>query len=447
MTNYCIVGAGSRGLSMFAEDLVGHYQDVARLTAIADINPGRVNHALQVLGSGVKGFTDFDEMLDTAPCDVVIVTTKDATHDEFIVKAMSRGKDVISEKPMTTDAAKCRSILAAERETGRNLRVTFNYRYAPYKTEVKRLLQEGIVGDVQSVEFRWFLDTVHGADYFRRWHSQKKNSGGLLVHKATHHFDLINWWLDLEPQEVVAMGARQYYLPSRMPGHGKRCSECHLTQSCEFYLDLDADPKLRALYRENEHFDQYYRDGCVFSEDIDIEDTMSVLIRYPKNIQVTYGLTAATAFEGWQVAFNGSLGRLEAFEPECFVAKTEARNFKERSRSSVRRAVDWRQATAEDAPDVQNLAVKFYPLFGGVKTFEVTHQSQGHGGGDRRLKDHLFRGVKEDPMGHAAGSRAGAMSILVGVAANQSMAERRLVRIEDLLNEHSENKSIQEAGL
>ena len=41
----------------------------------------------------------------------------------------------------------------------------------------------------------WLLDTRHGADYFRRWHRNKNNSGGLMVHKATHHFDLVNWWM------------------------------------------------------------------------------------------------------------------------------------------------------------------------------------------------------------------------------------------------------------
>ncbi len=434
MKKYCIVGAGSRGISMFGEDLVSHYRDVAQLTGICDINPGRVAYATKRLGGEVRGFTDFDHMLDQVPCDVVIVTTKDATHDAYIIKAMRRGKEVITEKPMTTDAEKCRRILAAERETGQPLRVTFNYRYAPYKTEIKRLLGEGIVGEVHSVEFRWFLDTVHGADYFRRWHGQKRNSGGLLVHKATHHFDLINWWLDREPQEVVAMGSRQYYTPARKPGHGTRCSECQISQDCEFYLDLSAHSDLHALYQENEHYDHYYRDGCVFSEDIDIEDTMSALVRYPDNIQLTYALTAATSFEGWQVAFNGSLGRLEAFEPECFVPDGEVRRFSDRSASAHRRSVDWRAVTASSLKDpIEALSINFYPLFGGMKTFSVPHQRQGHGGGDRRLKDHLFRGVEDDPLGHAAGSRAGAMSILIGVAANQSMAEGRMVRIEDLL--------------
>ena len=51
---------------------------------------------------------------------------------------------------------------------------------------------DGLVGRPLLVDFSWVLDTSHGADYFRRWHREKQNSGGLLVHKSTHHFDLVN---------------------------------------------------------------------------------------------------------------------------------------------------------------------------------------------------------------------------------------------------------------
>jgi predicted dehydrogenase len=77
--------------------------------------------------------------------------------------------------------------------------VTFNYRYSPFRSQVKELLMSGEIGDVLSVDFHWLLNTVHGADYFRRWHSNKAISGGLMVHKATHHFDLVNWWLSDMP--------------------------------------------------------------------------------------------------------------------------------------------------------------------------------------------------------------------------------------------------------
>lgn len=435
---------------MYAEDMVNQYRDVAQLMAVCDINPGRVEHALQVLGPDVRGFTDFHAMLDAVDCEVVIVTTKDSTHADLIVAALRRGKDVITEKPMTISADQCRRILDAERISGHSVRVTFNYRYAPYKTEVKRLLRQGIVGQVHSVEFRWYLDTVHGADYFRRWHARKENSGGLLVHKASHHFDLINWWLDLSPEEVVAMGSRQYYQSQRKPDHGLRCTECSIGSECEFFFDLDRDPALKSLYRDHEGHDHYYRDGCVFAETTDIEDTMSVLIRYPKQIQVTYALTAATPFEGWQVAFNGSLGRLEAFEAEAMVVEEDASDFQNRSDPRIRRPIDWRTARPDQVPtSADHLECRFYPLFGGVERFAMPRRGEAHGGGDRRLKDHLFRQVEDDPLGHAADSRAGAMALLVGVAANQSMAERRFVRIEELLSEppsHEEPGAIKIRG-
>ena len=71
------------------------------------------------------------------------------------------------------------------------MRVAFNYRYNPAHSEIRRLLAKGTIGDVGSVHFEWFLDTHHGADYFRRWHRERSQSGGLLVHKSAHHFDLV----------------------------------------------------------------------------------------------------------------------------------------------------------------------------------------------------------------------------------------------------------------
>lgn len=431
--NYCLVGVGSRGMSMWAKPLVTDYPETACLTGVCDLNLGRVHLAREQLGADVQGFTDFDEMLDTVPCDCVIVTTKDATHDEFIIKALRRGKDVITEKPLTVNAEKCRAILAAEKETGRKVQVTFNARYVPYRTKIKQLIQAGIVGEIHSVEFHWYLDTVHGVDYFRRWHRKKENSGGLLVHKATHHFDLVNWWLELDPVEVAAMGSRRYYAPHRQPMHGARCLTCQVTEDCAFYMDISA-PGMKSLYLEQEQHDGYVRDACVFSEDTDIEDTMSLIVQYDRGVQMTYSLTAATAFEGWRVAFNGSKGRLEAFEPECFVTQPDQTQLQMRSQSSVRKRVNWEQATAQTSDVVNAHTVRFYPLFGGVQTFDVPIEEGMHGGGDQRLRDDLFLAVgEEDALKHLAGSREGAMSCLIGIAANVSMAEKRFVGIEELL--------------
>ncbi len=150
-------------------------------------------------------------MLAKAKPDLLMVTTVDATHSEFIVKAMQRGVDVATEKPMVIDETQCQQVLDAEKRTGRKLIVTFNYRYAPKHQKIKELLMAGEIGRVTSVDFHWFLDTSHGADYFRRWHRLRSRSGSLWVHKATHHFDLINWWLDADPVDVSAFGRLANY--------------------------------------------------------------------------------------------------------------------------------------------------------------------------------------------------------------------------------------------
>ena len=430
--DYCIVGLGSRGLRMFAKDLLANYRDVARLTGICDINPGRLSYAGKELGADIPPFVDFAGMLGAVSCDTVIVATKDAAHHEYIIAALEAGKDVITEKPMTIDGPKCRAILDAEERTGRRVTVTFNYRYAPYKTAVKQLLRDGVVGDIHSVEFRWFLDTVHGADYFRRWHRHKQDSGGLFVHKASHHFDLVNWWLDLEPQDVFAMGGRHFYTADRMTGRGERCSDCMARSDCPFYFDI-SHGRMKALYADNEHHDGYHRDQCVFSGSTDIEDTMSALVRYERGVQLTYALTAYAPFEGWKVAFNGSKGRLEAFEPEYFVSVENQTAFQQRQSPELRRPVDWTSGDALAGRDVESLQIKFYPVFGGAQTWAVPVQTGGHGGGDRLLKDHLFRPDAPDRYGHRAGSRAGALAVLVGAAANVSMDEGRLVHISEFM--------------
>ena len=125
-------------------------------------------------------------MKECAP-DTVIVTTMDRYHHEYIIKALEYGCDAISEKPMTIDEEKCNAILAKEKETGKKVIITFNFRFMPNMIRVKELINEGAVGKILSVNFEYLLDTSHGADYFRRWHRRKENSGGLLIHKASHH--------------------------------------------------------------------------------------------------------------------------------------------------------------------------------------------------------------------------------------------------------------------
>jgi predicted dehydrogenase len=399
---YVLAGTGNRGVEMFGQAIVGPYSERAELAGFFDVNPLRMAAAGRRLGIDVPLFTDFAECLEQIRPDVVIVATPDSTHHEYIVAALRAGADVITEKPLTTSSEHCRSIVNAERETGRRCTVAFNFRHAPFNTKIKELLLADCVGRIISVDFRYHLDTRHGADYYRRWHRQKKNSGGLLIHKATHHFDLINWWLGQEPVTVFARGDRQYYGATRTE-RGIRCSDCSYASDCEFYMDLDSNSWMAELYKAAESADGYYRDGCVFDPDIDIEDNLQVLIGYERGTNVSYGLTCFLPFEGLTVAFNGTRGRLEAEEI-------------------------WSDSNSKENP-FDRYGITLYPIGRAKENIPIPLVLGGHGGGDERLLKMLFEDAAADPMGHRADARAGAISILVGVAANESIATGAAVTI------------------
>src|SRR5687768_1455668 len=216
---YAIVGTGHRATGMWGKDLAERYANEVEFVGLCDKNVKRVEAGRKLIGVNCPTFTNFDEMLVKAKPDLVMVTTVDSTHHTFIAKTLAAGIDVITEKPMVTEASQCQSVLDAEKKYKRNVIVTFNYRYAPKHEKIKDIIASGEIGKVTSVDFSWYLDTRHGADYFRRWHRLKSGGGSLWVHKASHHFDLMNWWLAADPVDVSAYGALNVY--------GKNGSFCH----------------------------------------------------------------------------------------------------------------------------------------------------------------------------------------------------------------------------
>ncbi|WP_406673480.1 Gfo/Idh/MocA family oxidoreductase [Nonomuraea sp. N2-4H] len=310
---YAFVGLGHRA-QMYVDALLGDWRDAGTIVALCDTNRTRMDYYVERIGQKVPCFApdEFDKVLELA--DAVIVTTVDATHAKYVCAALDAGRDVIVEKPLTIDADGCAAIAAAAERSSGKLIVTFNYRYSPRNSAVRRLLKEGAIGEVTSVHFEWTLDTIHGADYFRRWHRDRANSGGLLVHKSTHHFDLVNWWLDAAPEMVFAQTGLRFYGAenARKRGLGERPERAHGAPglgSDPWLLDISADERLKRLYLDAEHEDGYLRDQDVFGEGITIDDNMSVMVRYTNQAVMTYSLHAHAPWEGYRVAFNGTAGR------------------------------------------------------------------------------------------------------------------------------------------
>ncbi len=399
-----LVGTGHRGAGTWGKELLANFPGVVELVGLCDTNSMRLERARAAIGTDAPTFTVLGAMLSATKPDTLIVCSRDDTHADIIVAALDAGIDVITEKPMTTTAANCRRILDAERRSGRRVDVTFNYRFSPTARKIKELILSSVIGDIVSVDFHWYLDVQHGADYFRRWHAYLEHSGSLFVHKATHHFDLLNWYLSSDPAEVFARGALNHY-GSRGPFRGQRCKTCPHAEICDFHIDIGNDPWLDMLYEEPSREDGYFRDACVFREDIDIPDTMSAAILYESGVQVSYSLNTFMPIEGYHLAFNGSRGRIEIRQYE-------------------RQA--WQTPDADEILVLRN--------HGQVERVRVPHQTGGHFGGDLALQEMLFRPGAADPLGQRAGARAGAVSVLCGIAAMESARSGAPVQVKPMLD-------------
>ena len=376
-----LVGTGVRGVGMWGRSLLEEYPEYVQFVGLCDHNPGRLAVGKEMIGADCPTFTDFEEMMRETKPEVLIVTSDDDTHDLFVVKGMEMGADIICEKPMAIDEKKIQRIIDAEKRTGKKCRVTFNYRYSPHRAKMWEILRSGEIGEITSVDFHWYLDTSHGADYFRRWHRLVEKGGSLWVHKASHHFDLLNWWIETIPNRFYARWPG--FLRENGPFRATNCRNCPTRRNVIFTL-ISPNERLIRLYVDNEKYDGYHRDGCVFRNDINIFDKMAATIKYKNGVQVSYSLTAYSPYEGYRIAFNGTKGRMDAWVQES--KPTSDANYDE---------------------------IVVFKNFGRREYIQIP-QGGGHGGGDKLLKDQIFIPNTPDPLKQMAGVRTELWPRLIG---------------------------------
>jgi predicted dehydrogenase len=426
---YSIVGTGGRS-RMFFDGILGPYRQQASLVGLCDVSQTRMNYyneenrrRFQAMPVPTFLAGDFDRMIAATHPDVVIVTTVDCFHHEYIIRAMELGCDVVTEKPLTVDAEKTRAILDAVQRTGRNLRVTFNYRYQPGFGIVKKMVSEGAIGKPTAVDFAWLLDTRHGADYFHRWHREKDKSGGLLVHKASHHFDLINWWINSFPQRVFCMGELKFYGAHNAAARGEshsyeRYTNVPAARNDPFAIFLDSEPTLKGLYLDAEADSGYIRDRNVMGDPITIEDTVALTARYRNGVILNYSLIAYSPWEGLRVAISGTKGRLE---------------FSEHHNSHIIAGQSDEELAAEQNKESESTLI-IHPMFGKPEQLTIPRGVGAHSGGDPGVLERVFNPeAPPDPLRRDATHIDGAASVLMGIAANLSIERGEAVDCDRLL--------------
>lgn len=301
------IGAGNRGrgLARALRSLSG-----AKVTAICDLNP----EILQGWGDEFNipannRFTNVDQLLAADACDAVMVTTPDHTHYEIVMAATRNGKHVFCEKPMALEYAHCRDMQRSAEANGVILMLGFCLRYNNLYRKAKELIAAGQIGKVRMVVA---VDSVErgSAYFFHGWHRLRRNSGGLLLQKAVHSLDIINWLVDSDPVSVTALGSLDVFGGDQP--NDKCCAECADKSTCPEFIDT-----VRG-------YSDYLKDNvirrtdkCVFAKEIDILDNEAMLIHYANGAKVSFTECHFTPDYQREFTFIGDRGKLEIVDFYC----------------------------------------------------------------------------------------------------------------------------------
>lgn len=146
--------------------------------------------------------TDYASMLDRRDVDAVFIATPNALHADEAVAAASAGKHVFCDKPLATSVTDAYRVVQACKEAGVTLGLNFHYRHLPWVEEARRVITNGVLGEIQTIE----IDVGSGTRNYTNWRADPEMAGiGSLYNVGVHMLDVLTVILDAEPIEVAAM--------------------------------------------------------------------------------------------------------------------------------------------------------------------------------------------------------------------------------------------------
>lgn len=316
-----IVGLGDRGCFVLGARIRELENETGfRIRAVCDTNPARVNDAVRFLESAgsvttikpLRRYNDYRELIDDPAVELVVITTHTYAHREPAVYGLNAGKKIYLDKPIAVDIDDAQAIIEAENRTGNRLIMGFTRRYEYSWRTAHQLLRDGTIGTLQMMQIRSIIPYTR---YFQMWHRNKKNSGGALNDKSSHHLDVFNWMAGTQCLRLSAFGGRSgIFAPD--PTAPPYCAVCdrdcpyrrtaHSTWSKEGSQVLDypswaegSGPIERA-------------DTCVYLPGADIEDHMVAVYEYSNGIKASlfWSIFGPPSEDQETLELVGSSGRL-----------------------------------------------------------------------------------------------------------------------------------------
>ena len=332
---FVILGMGSRGKNAYGAELA-RMPDRAQITAVADPDPERLSIGGEAFGvrPGMR-YSSAEELLaQPRLAEVACVCTQDRQHVPQAIAAMRKGYDVLLEKPISPSLSELQEIVRVARQTGRRVVVCHVLRYTPFFRTVKRVIDEGRLGQIVNIEALENVVYWHQAHSFVRgnWRREDETSPMILA-KCCHDLDYLIWLCGSRVERVSSFGSLFHFRPENAPaGSALRCLDgCAAKEACPYdaekiYLtnegtgvcrgqvgwpvDVLSEHPTRETILDAIRTGPYGR--CVYRCDNDVVDNQVVNLQMESGAALTLTMSAFTSVGGRSIRILGTMGDLRA---------------------------------------------------------------------------------------------------------------------------------------
>lgn len=375
---FAVLGMGNRG-SVYA-GMQLRFPEEMEVTAMADTRQERLDAANKYLHLPDERIFHTAEALFEQPrlADIMVIATQDAQHKEHAIRAMERGYDLLLEKPISNKLQDIVEIANTAKRLGRTVIVCHVLRYTPFYRQVKKLLDAGKIGRIQSIEAAEWVGYYHFAHSYTRgnWH-KTADSSPMILAKCSHDMDIIYWLAGQNCEKTTSFGSLTHYRKESAPeGAAEYCSDCKLEcpwNAQQFYLSRVPKWPTNVIHPEptEENIAELLRTSnygrCIYHMDNDVVDHQVV------NMQMETGITVTFQMNGFANADTRTL----------HVVGTEGELY-----GNFRTKELWWQRFGEEKQDVP------VELLG--------TETKGHGGGDPGLIQDVLRFYRGDEFDSSA---------------------------------------------
>ncbi|GIP33529.1 Gfo/Idh/MocA family protein [Paenibacillus sp. J2TS4] len=323
-----MIGAGARGAGGYAPYALDYPHEL-KFVAVAEANPERRAKFAEEHGiPAERSYASWEQLLEQPKlAEIAMICTQDRMHFEPTLKALDKKYHVLLEKPMSPDPKECIEMERAARDNDRLLTICHVLRYTPFWSAIKRVIQEGRIGQIVSIQLNENVGYWHIAHSFVRgnWNNSDTSSPMILA-KSCHDMDVLSWLMDEPCVRVSSYGSLMHFHSGNAPeGSTDYClNGCAVESTCpysapRFYLgegkgwarhfteDLSRDHIVKGLKETN-----YGR--CVYKSDNNVVDHQVVNMEFANGATAMFSMCGFTRHQERRIQIMGTKGELRGEE-------------------------------------------------------------------------------------------------------------------------------------